>query len=83
MSGSQVLTIALSTVPTCLVVLVGLLIYNSHLNRLRNQMDALFSDTMRLMDEERRSNDANFKLILSKIEDIDSRLTRLEERFAR
>jgi len=76
MSESQMPTIALATVPTFLVVLVGILINNSRLTDLRSYMDARFTDMARV-------HDANFKLLLGKIEDIGSRLTRLEERFAR
>ena len=69
-------TLALATGPTFLVVLVGILINNSRLTDLRAHMDVRFSD-------EARVNEANFKLLLGKVEDIDSRLIRLEERFAR
>jgi len=43
---------------------------------LRTYMDSRF-------DAERRVDEANFKLIISKIEDVDLRLLHLEERFAR
>jgi hypothetical protein len=59
-----------------LAVLVGILINNSRLSDLRGYIDVRFAD----MD---RVNEARTNLILSKIEDIDSRLSRLEERFAR
>jgi len=36
-----------------------------------------------MFDAERRVNETNFKMILYKIEGIDNRLSRLEERFAR
>jgi hypothetical protein len=59
-----------------LAVLVGILINNSRLADLWGYIDARF-------DVERRVNEANFRVLLSKVEDIDSRLTRLEARFAR
>ena len=69
-----------SPVATLVVVIVGVLFSNRH-------VDTRMSDLQRYMesrfDAERRVNDANFKMLLGKIEDIDSRLTRLEERFAR
>jgi hypothetical protein len=46
-------------------------------------MDARFSAVDARFELESRVNDANFKLLLSKIEDLDTRLTRLEERFHR
>ena len=76
MSETQILTIVLATVPTFLVVLVGILINNSRLGDLSARMSERF-------DAGRRVNETNFKLILDKIEDVDSRLTRLEERFTR
>jgi hypothetical protein len=76
MSEAQMLTIALASVPTFVVVLVGILTNNSRLTDLRNYMDSRFNDMARV-------HEANFKMLLSKIEDVDSRLTRLEEHFAR
>ena len=77
------LTAALATVPTFIVVLVGILTNNSRLTDLRNYMESRFGAVDKLISAEARVNEANFKLLLSKIEDIDSPLTRLEERFAR
>ena len=78
-----ILTVGMPT----LAVLVGILVNNSRLSDLRGYMDVRFADvTQRFaerFDAERRVNDANFKMILDKIEDIYARLTRLEERFAR
>jgi hypothetical protein len=73
-----------SPVATLIVVIVGVLFSNRHVdtrvsdlqNYLQRYMDARF-------EAERRIHEANFRLLLSKIEDIDTRLTRLEERFAR
>jgi len=62
-------------IPT-LAVLVGILINNSRLSDLRAYIDHRFSDAERV-------NEARTNLILGKIEDIDNRLSRLEERFAR
>ena len=79
----QMRTIALATVPAFLTVLVGILINDGRLCDLRAYRDSRFLavDT-RFMDIA-RVHEANFKLLLSGIEDIDSRLTGLEERFAR
>jgi hypothetical protein len=67
-----VLTVGMPT----LAVLVGILVNNSHLSDLKSYIDARF-------DAERRVNETNFKMILDKIEDVDTRLSRLEARFAR
>ena len=65
-----------------LAVLVGILINNSRLSDLRGSIDARFAVDQRFSDLE-RWNEARTNLILSKIEGIDNRLSRLEERFAR
>ena len=77
-----------------LAVLVGILVNNSRLSDVRKHvesrlsdiqrdMDARFAGIYRQFDAERRVNEANCKMILDKIDDIDNRLARLEERFAR
>ena len=78
MSEMQMLTVALATVPTFLVVLVGILINNSRLSDLRSHMDVRFADMSARFADVSRVQDAHFKVLLGKIEDIDSRLTRLE-----
>jgi hypothetical protein len=68
-----------SPVATLIVVIVGVLFSNRHVDTrvsdLQHYMDARF-------DAERRVNEANFKMLFGKIEDIDTRLSRLKERFA-
>ncbi len=75
-------TILTRGMPT-LAVLVGILVNNSRLGDLKSYMEARFGEIDRRFEGERRVNDVHFKMILGKIEDIDARLTRLEERFAR
>jgi len=41
---SQILSLALATVPTMLTVLIGILINNSRLTDLRSHMDSRFDD---------------------------------------
>lgn len=70
-----------------LAVLVGILINNSRLSDLRGYIDVRFADmnqrfAERFADME-RVNEARTSLILSNIEGIGTRLSRLEERFAR
>lgn len=70
-----------------LAVLVGILINNSRLSDLRGYIDVPFADMNQRFAERfanmERVSEARTNLILSKIEDIDTRLSRLEERFAR
>ncbi len=62
-------------VPT-LAVLIGILINNARLTDLRSYIDSRFS-------AEARVNEANFKMLIGKIDEVDTRLSRLEERFTR
>ncbi|MGA2146432.1 MAG: hypothetical protein ABSH49_15875 [Bryobacteraceae bacterium] len=81
MSETQMLTAALATVPTFVVVLVGILLNNSRLSDLRSYIDVRFSAIDQRFSDMERVNEARTNLILGKIEDIDSRLSRLESRF--
>lgn len=74
-----ILTVGMPT----LAVLVGILVNNSRLGDLKSYMESRFAEIDRRFESERRVNDVHFKMILGKIEDVDARLTRLEERFAR
>jgi hypothetical protein len=69
-----------SPVATLVVVVLGVFFSNRH-------VDVRISDLRVYIDArigaEARVNEANFKTLLGKIEDIDNRLTRLEERFSR
>jgi len=77
MSETQILTIALATVPTMLTVLVGILINNARLGdtnvrigELRDHMDTRFNEMRDLWRSE-----------LHRVEEvIDARLKHLEER---
>jgi hypothetical protein len=60
MTGQQVLTVALASVPTMLAVLMGILINNSRLSdvntrigEFRSHMDARFNDVERRFEEMR------------------------------
>ena len=95
MNDSQIMTIGLTTVPTMLIVLVGILINNARLTDLRSYMDARFGDVdtrFRSMDtrlgEFRSHVDARFddmrdlwRAELHRVEEVlDARLKHLEER---
>jgi len=91
MSDTQILTIALASVPTMLAVLVGILINNSRLSdtnarigetnlrigELRTRIDSRFNDVDRRFDEMRDL----WRSELFRVEQvIDARLKHLEER---
>ena len=91
MGDTQILTIALATVPTMLAVLVGILINNSRLNdtnasirELRGHMDARFTDVDHRFDGVDRRFDEMRDLWRSELyrveQVIDARLKHLEER---
>jgi hypothetical protein len=70
----------ISPVATLVVVVLGVFFSNRHVDvritDLRAYIDTRFSDMEKI-------NEARTHLILGKIEDLDNRLTRLEERFSR
>jgi len=76
-----------SPVATLVVVMLGIFANNRHIDvrvsDLQRYIDARFNGVDHRFTDEARVSEANFKLLLGKIEDIGSRLTRLEERFAR
>ena len=74
-----ILTVGMPT----LAVLVGILINNSRLSDLRGYIDARFAAVDQRFTDAEKVNGVRFQTLLGKIEDIDNRLTRLEERFAR
>jgi hypothetical protein len=70
MSDTQLVTIALASVPTMIAVLIGILVNNSRLTDLRAHMDSRF-------DESRDT----WRAELRRVEEvIDARLKHLEER---
>jgi len=91
MNDTQMLTVALATVPTMLTVLIGILLnnarlsdVNSRLGEFRSHMDARFNDVDRRFD----GVDSRFEEMkemwrteLHRVEEvIDARLRHLEER---
>jgi hypothetical protein len=88
MNDSQLLTVALSVIPTMLTVLVGILVNNARLSDLRNDMTQRFNMVDRrfdLMQAEmnRRFDDSRdmWRSELHRVEDIlDARLKHIEER---
>jgi deoxyadenosine/deoxycytidine kinase len=88
MSDTQILAVALASVPTMLAVLVGILINNSRLNDLRVHIDARFMEVNRRFADMDRKIDQRFEDMketwrseLHRVEEVlDARLKHLEER---
>ena len=88
MTDTQILTIALASVPTMITVLIGILINSARLSDLRSSVDGRFSDLRSYMDL--RFNDIDRRLEemkeiwrseLHRVEGVlDARLKHLEER---
>jgi hypothetical protein len=87
-TDTQILTIALATVPTMITVMIGILINSARLSDLRSSVDGRFSDLHSYMDL--RFNDVDRRLEemkdiwrseLHRVEGVlDARLKHLEER---
>ena len=70
MNDTQLLTIALASVPATVAVLVGILVNNARLSDLRSHLDVRFEEMKDLWRSE-----------LHRVEEVlDARLKRLEER---
>lgn len=91
MTDTQILTIALASVPTMLAVMMSSLINNSRLSDLRSHMDARFGDIEKRFNEvDRRFNNVDrrfdemkdvWRSELHRVEEVlDARLKHLEER---
>jgi hypothetical protein len=75
LSDTQLLTIALATVPTMLVVAIGILLNNHRLNDVKETLRA----EIKAGDAAILSQMATYQMdIISKIADLDNRITRLE-----
>ncbi len=88
MDRSQIFVLALANVPTIITVLIGILLNNGRLNDLNARMSGvdsrLASVDGRLASMDNRISaldhkfDTRFDLLLSKVVDLDNRLTRIE-----
>jgi hypothetical protein len=77
MADSQVLSIALASVPTMITVLIGILINNARLCDLRHHMDTRFNEVDRRFDDMKDT----WRSELHRVEEVlDARLRHLEER---
>jgi len=76
-TDTQILTIALATVPTMITVLIGILINSSRLSDLRSYMDVRFNNVDRRFDEMKET----WRSELHRVEGVlDACLKHLEER---
>jgi hypothetical protein len=81
MDRNQMLVLALANVPTIITVLIGILLNNGRLTDMNSRMAAL---EMRLTHVDSKLTtleqkfDTRFDLLLSKVVDLDNRLTRIE-----
>ncbi|MEO5923544.1 MAG: hypothetical protein ABIR70_06935 [Bryobacteraceae bacterium] len=88
MTDTQILTIALATVPNILAVLAGILINNSRLTDLKSDMNTRLAELRTHMDSRFNSVDRRFddmrdmwRSELHRVEEVlDARLKHLEER---
>jgi hypothetical protein len=71
MTESQLLTAALTTVPTMIVILIGILINNARLNDVKETLRS----EIRVVEA---NMDKNQSEMLHRFGDLDSRLTRIE-----
>ena len=81
MDVNQILMLALANVPTIITVLIGILLNNGRLTDLNSRMLSLEGRMTNL--ENRLTNldnkfDTRFDLLLSKVVELDNRLTRIE-----
>ena len=77
----RMLVLALANVPTILTVLIGILLNHGRLTDLNSRM-AAFETRLTHMDNKLASLehkfDTRFDLLLSKVVDLDNRLTRID-----
>jgi hypothetical protein len=85
MDRNQMLVLALANAPTIVTVLIGILLNNGRLTDLNSRM-AAFETRLTHMDDKLEGGltslehkfDTRFDLLLSKVVDLDNRLTRIE-----
>jgi hypothetical protein len=81
MNESQILTIALASVPTMLTVLIGILINNSRLSDIDRRLIARIDDLRSHMDARFDDMRTTWQSELRRVEEVlDARLKHLEAR---
>jgi hypothetical protein len=79
MDHNQMLVLALANVPTILTVLIGILLNYGRLNDLAGYVRSVDARLTNLDNK----LDTRFDLLLSKVVDVDNRLTRIEAQLQR
>ena len=74
MDRNQMIVLAVANVPTIITVLIGILLNNGRFNDLNSRM-ATMESWLNSLDNK---FDTRFDLLLSKVVDVDNRLTRIE-----
>jgi hypothetical protein len=74
MDRNQMIALALANVPTIITVLIGILLNNGRLSDLNSCMNS-FDARLASMDNKL---DTRFDMLLSKVVEVDNRLTRIE-----
>jgi hypothetical protein len=72
---AQILNVALTTIPTMVVVLIGILINNVRLNDVKDLLRAEIKATREVLEAEMEKNHSE---MLHRFGDLDTRLTRIE-----
>jgi hypothetical protein len=75
------LVLALASVPTIITVLTGIFLNNGRINDLNSRfssMETRFTGLERKFENLDHKFDTRFDLLLSKVVDLDNRLTRIE-----
>jgi hypothetical protein len=78
MDKNQILVLALANVPTIITVLIGILLNNGCLSDLNSRfagMETRFESRLASLEHK---FDTRFGVLLSKVIDLDNRLTRIE-----
>jgi len=74
MDRNQMIVLAVANVPTIITVLIGILLNTGRFNDLNSRM-ATMESRLNSLDNK---FDTRFDLLLSKVVDVDNRLTRIE-----
>ena len=74
MDKSQMIVLAVANLPTMITVLIGILLNNGRITDLNSRMASIEN---RMTNLEHKF-DTRFELLLSKVVDVDNRLTRIE-----
>ncbi|HVO96670.1 MAG TPA: hypothetical protein VMT15_01320 [Bryobacteraceae bacterium] len=78
MSETQLLSVALTTVPTMVVVLIGILINNARLNDVHSRLGDVKETLRAEMKAVEANMEKNHSEMLHRFGDLDTRLSRIE-----